>query len=182
MSGFPVRYKVVAFAVTLAAVTYLDRVCISILAPDIMRDLGLSQVQMSYIFSAFTLAYAAFEIPTAWWADRIGSRAVLTRIVCWWSVFTMSSGGATGFPSLLAVRFLFGAGEAGAWPNVARVFSRWIPAGERGIVQGIFFSGAHLAGGLTPVVVAALSARISWRTVFVLFGLIGFFWALAWWK
>ena len=108
---------------------------------------------MSYVFSAFTLSYAIFEIPTAWWADRIGSRKVVTRIVAWWSAFTMASGAAFNYPSLLTIRFLFGAGEAGAWPNAARVFSRWIPAGERGKVQGIFFAGAHLSGGVTPLLV-----------------------------
>ena len=85
-----------------------------------MRDLSLTRIQMSYVFSAFTFAYAIFEIPTAWWADRIGSRRVLTRIVMWWSGFTMLTGAAFNFPALLAVRFLFGVGEAGAWPNAAR--------------------------------------------------------------
>src|SRR5687768_2794941 len=134
-----VRYRVVAFAVALAGVTYLDRVCISILAPSIMRDLQLTPIQMSYVFSAFTFAYAAFEIPTAWWADRIGSRRVLTRIVVWWSAFTMLTGAVTNYFWMLVARFLFGIGEAGAWPNAARVFSRWIPMQERGRVQGIFF-------------------------------------------
>ena len=151
-----VRYQVVALAVALAMVTYLDRVCISKLAPDIMRDLGLSKIQMGYVFSSFTLAYAFFEIPTAWWADREGTRRVLTRIVIWWSSFTIATAAAFNYATLLAVRFLFGAGEAGAWPCVARTFSRWIPASERGTIQGIFFAGAHLAGGLTPLVVVAL--------------------------
>src|SRR6187455_464336 len=107
-----VRYQVVALTTLLAMVTYLDRVCISTLAPSIQRDLGLSTIQMSYVFSAFTLAYAVFEIPTAWWADRIGSRAVLTRIVLWWSVFTLATAAAFNYASMLIVRFLFGAGEA----------------------------------------------------------------------
>jgi MFS family permease len=177
-----IRYKVVAFAVSLAAVTYLDRVCISVMAPAIMRDLALTQIQMSYVFSAFTLAYAAFEIPTAWWADRIGSRRVLARIVGWWSLFTAATGAVFNYTSLLAVRFLFGAGEAGAWPNAARVFSRWIPATERGMVQGIFFAGAHLAGGATPGLVAAMLLWLPWRAIFVLFGLAGFIWTLAWYR
>ena len=117
-----VRYRVVSFAMALAAVTYLDRVCISVVAPDIMRDLGLSRIQMSYVFSAFTIAYAAFEIPTAWWADRIGSRAVLTRIVLWWSAFTLATASAMNYASLLVVRFLFGIGEAGAWPMLPECF------------------------------------------------------------
>src|SRR4051794_37425685 len=112
-----VRYRVVAFALALAAVTYLDRVCISVLESDIRRDLGLTITQMSWVFSAFTFAYAIFEIPTAAWADRIGSRAVLTRIVVWWSTFTMVTSAAMGYWSMLAIRFLLGVGEAGAWPN-----------------------------------------------------------------
>jgi MFS family permease len=177
-----VRYRVVAFAVALAGVTYLDRVCISILAPSIMQDLALTRIQMSYVFSAFTFAYAIFEIPTAWWADRIGSRRVLTRIVMWWSGFTMLTGAAFNFPALLIVRFLFGVGEAGAWPNAARVFSRWIPERERGRVQGIFFAGAHLAGGLTPGVVAWIATFLKWRLVFFCFGFLGLAWALFWYR
>ncbi len=167
---------------SLAALTYLDRVCISIVAPDIMRDLRLTPMQMSYVFSAFTFAYALFEIPTAWWADRIGSRRVLTRIVLWWSTFTMATAGAFGYAALLTIRFLFGAGEAGAWPNAARVFARWIPARERGRVQGIFFASAHLSGGLTPILVAYLATRLPWRAIFLLFGSVGFLWTLLWYR
>ncbi|MBM3724002.1 MAG: MFS transporter [Acidobacteria bacterium] len=177
-----VRYRVVAFTVSLAMITYLDRVCISKMAPDIMRDLGLSMTQMSWVFSAFTLAYGAFEIPTAWWADRVGTRRVLARIVAWWSVFTILTAGAFNYLSLLAVRFLFGAGEAGAWPCVARTFSRWIPARERGTVQGVFFMGAHLSGGITPILVTLLLTVLPWRSLFVVFGVIGFLWAYAWYR
>jgi MFS transporter, ACS family, glucarate transporter len=168
----------------LAMVTYLDRACIATLAPHIMRDLGLSKDQMSVVYSAFALAYAAFEIPTAWWADRTGTRKVLTRIVLWWSGFTMLTAAAWSFGSLVVTRFLFGVGEAGAWPSVARTFSRWVPMAERGRVQGVFFSGAHLAGGVTPVIVVWLTQtlHLNWRTVFVLFGLIGIAWALAWYR
>jgi len=177
-----VRYQVVAFTVALAGVTYLDRVCISILAPAIMADLSLTMDQMSYVFSAFTFAYAIFEMPTAWWADRIGSRRVLTRIVVWWSAFTMLTAAASSYVVMLATRFLFGVGEAGAWPNAGRVFSRWIPAVERGRVQGVFFAGAHLAGGLTPGVVAWIALYLPWRAVFVLFGFVGLAWAAAWYR
>lgn len=161
-------------------VTYLDRACIATLAPDIMRDLSLSKAQMSWIYSSFALSYALFEIPTAWWADRSGTRRVLTRIVLWWSGFTMATASVFSFASLAVVRFLFGAGEAGAWPCVARTFSRWIPLAERGRVQGIFFSGAHLAGGLTPMVALALSGIFGWRPVFIIFGLTGVVWAAVW--
>jgi MFS transporter, ACS family, glucarate transporter len=174
------RYGVVGLAVALGMVTYLDRVCISTLAKDIMRDLSLSQEQMSYVFSAFTLAYAIFEIPTAAWADRKGTRSVLTRIVVWWSSLTMATAAAASYSWLLATRFLFGAGEAGAWPCVASTFSRWIPARERGSVQGIFFAGAHLSGGLTPLLVIVLMDYLPWRLIFVVFGLVGFAWAVVW--
>jgi MFS transporter, ACS family, glucarate transporter len=175
-----VRYRVVAFTMMLAAVTYLDRVCISIVAPNIMRDLRLTHIQMSYVFSAFTLAYAVFEIPTAWWADRVGSRRVLTRIVLWWSAFTMATAAAFNYAALLILRFSFGIGEAGAWPNVARVFTCWIPAQERGRAQGLFFAAAHLSGGLTPILVAYLATFLHWRVIFLILGSVGFVWARMW--
>jgi MFS transporter, ACS family, glucarate transporter len=177
-----VRYRVVGLTVLLAMVTYLDRVAISKLAPDIMRDLALSKVQMGYVFSAFALAYAAFEVPTAWWADRRGTRTVLARIVVWWSAFTIATGAAVNFATMLLVRFLFGMGEAGAWPCVARTFSRWIPRRDRGTIQGIFFAGAHLAGGLTPLAIVLLQPYLHWRMIFVCFGAVGFLWALAWYR
>lgn len=177
-----VRYRVVAFAVALAGVTYLDRICISTLTPSIMRELSLTKVEMSYVFSAFAVAYALFEIPSAWWGERVGTRRVLTRIVCWWSAFTMATAAAWSYASLLVVRFLFGAGEAGAWPNAALTFSRWIPQHERGRVQGVFFAGAFLAGGLTPALVALLEPRLGWRGVFVACGAVGLVWAAAWYR
>jgi sugar phosphate permease len=161
-------------------ITYLDRACIGTLAPGITRDLGLTTVQMGYVFTLFQLAYALFEIPTAWWADRKGTRAVLSRIVLWWSCLTAATGAAFSYPVLLAVRFLFGAGEAGAWPCVARTFSRWIPRRERGTVQGVFFAGAHLVGGLTPALVLWLLRFLSWREIFVCFGAIGLLWTAVW--
>lgn len=178
------RYAVVALAVLLAMVTYLDRACIATVAPSIIKDLNLSKEQMSWVFSAFALAYALFEIPTAWWADRRGTRHVLTRIVVWWSAFTIATAATFNFFSMLLTRFLFGAGEAGAWPSVARTFSRWIPKSERGTIQGVFFSGAHLAGGLTPLFVVWLThaLHMPWRMVFVVFGLTGLVWAAVWFR
>ncbi|HKQ78374.1 MAG TPA: MFS transporter [Blastocatellia bacterium] len=178
--GSNTRYRVLSLATLLAAITYLDRVCISLTATAMMQDLSLNKVEMSFVFSAFTLAYAIFEIPTGWWGDRIGARKVLTRIVVWWSGFTIATAAAFNYSSLLLIRFLFGAGEAGAWPNAARVFSRWFPVAERGTAQGIFFMGAHLAGGLTPILVTAMLKVMHWRAVFVIFGAVGFVWATAW--
>jgi len=161
-------------------ITHLDRACIATLAPGIIRDLGLTTVQMGYVFTVFQLAYALFEIPTAWWADRRGTRAVLSRIVIWWSFFTAATGLAFSYPVMLLVRFLFGVGEAGAWPCVARTFSRWVPRRERGTVQGVFFAGAHLVGGLTPALVLWLLQFMSWRAIFVSFGGVGLLWTAVW--
>src|SRR5687767_9352025 len=175
-----VRYRVVALVIALGMITYLDRACISTLAPAISQELSLSKVQMGYVFSAFALAYAAFEIPTGWFADRRGTRSVLARIVTWWSAFTIATGFASGYASLLVTRFLFGAGEAGAWPCVARTFSRWIPRAERGRIQGIFFAAVHFAGGATPLLVGAMLTFMPWRMVFVCFGALGLIWAAIW--
>ena len=114
------RYGAFAFTLVMIAIAYLDRVCISTAAPSIQGELGLSDAQMSLVFSAFTLAYALFEIPSGWLADRFGARVALSRIVVWWSAMTAATGFTGGFASLAAVRFLFGAGEAGALPSCAR--------------------------------------------------------------
>jgi MFS transporter, ACS family, glucarate transporter len=177
-----VRYRVLVFAVLLAGLTYLDRVCISLTAPLMMKDLGLSQIQMSFVFSAFTLAFGIFDIPSGWWGDKVGTRRVLTRIVLWWSTFTILTGAVFNYLWLLITRFCFGAGEAGSWPNVSRTFSRWFPTSERGTTQGIFFMGAHLAGGFTPLLVTAMLNIVSWRTLFAVFGSIGFIWAGFWYR
>ena len=174
------RGRVLTFAFLLAVVTYLDRICISAAAPAIMADLHLSFLQMSVVFGAFTLAYSLFEVPSGWLGDVKGPRRVLTRIVLWWSAFTMLTAAARGFQSLVAIRFLFGAGEAGAFPNVARSFSRWFPRRERGRANGVLFLGSRLGGMLSAPIALVLIARWGWRTSFVLFGALGLLWAGAW--
>ncbi len=180
MAATRVRARVLAFAFLLAVVTYLDRICISAAAPSIMEDLHLTFFQMSVVFSAFTLAYSLFEIPSGWLGDVIGPRRVLTRIVLWWSGFTMLTGAAFEFRSLLAIRFLFGAGEAGAFPNIARSFSQWFPRVERGRANGVMFLGSRMGGMLSAPIALWLVARAGWRVSFFLFGLLGLGWAAAW--
>ena len=158
-----VRGRVLAFAFVLAVVTYLDRICIAAAAPFIMNDLHLTVLQMSVVFSAFTLSYSLFEIPSGWLGDVKGPRRVLTRIVVWWSAFTMLTGAAVGFQSLLAIRFLFGAGEAGAFPNIARSFSRWFPMRERGRANGVMFLGSRMGGMLSAPIALVLVGRWGWR-------------------
>jgi sugar phosphate permease len=175
-----VRGRVLTFAFLLTVITYLDRVCISAAAPAMMADLGLSPLQMGYVFSAFLLAYSLFEIPSGWLGDVRGPRRVLTRIVLWWSAFTMLTGAVRGFLSLVVVRFLFGAGEAGAFPNIMRAFARWFPLVERGRASGIMFLGSRLGGMLSIPLSLLLISRIGWRASFVIFGAIGLVWAAAW--
>src|SRR6266581_6285851 len=175
-----VRERVLGFAFLLAVVTYLDRVCIAAAAPFIMDDLHLSLIEMSVVFSAFTLAYSLFEVPSGWLGDVIGPRRVLTRIVLWWSAFTMLTGTARGLASLVTIRFLFGAGEAGAFPNVARSFSKWFPVRERGRANGIMFLGSRLGGMLSAPVALLLITHWGWRAAFAIFGAAGIGWAAAW--
>jgi sugar phosphate permease len=175
-----VRIRVLAFAFLLTVITYLDRVCISAAAPAIMADLHISVLQMSAVFSAFILAYSIFEIPSGWLGDVRGPRRVLTRIVVWWSLFTMLSGAAQGLRSLVTIRFLFGAGEAGAFPNIIRSFARWFPLGERGRASGVMFLGSRLGGMLSAPIALLLIARVGWRVSFLIFGSIGLLWAAAW--
>ena len=174
------RYVVVTFMVTLAMVTYLDRACIGAMAPKIAAEFALDEGEMSWVFFSFILAYAIFEIPTARWADKRGARNVLTRIVGWWSVFTLATAGAFSYGTLLVTRFLFGAGEAGAFPCKSRVFSRWIPLRERGTAEGIFFAGAYASGAITTFLVTALLPHFGWRAILIAFGGIGFVWVIAW--
>jgi MFS family permease len=177
-----VRYRVLRLAFFLAIVTYLDRVCISIATPFIMEDLGLTLVQMSTVFGAFTLAYSLFEVPSGWLGDVIGPRRVLTRIVLWWSAFTMLTGAAQGLRSLVAIRFLFGAGEAGAFPNAVRSFSQWFPARERGMANGVLFLGSRLGGAFTAPITLVLIQLWGWRLSFVFFGAFGIVWAVIWYR
>lgn len=174
------RTRVLGFAFSLAAITYLDRICISAAAPYMMADLQLSALEMSVVFSAFTLSYSLFEVPSGWLGDVRGPRRVLTRIVLWWSAFTMATGAVQGFRSLVAVRFLFGAGEAGAFPNMARSLSRWFPRRERGRANGVMLLGSRFGGMLSVPIALVVISRWGWRVSFLVFGLTGVVWALAW--
>jgi MFS transporter, ACS family, glucarate transporter len=175
-----VRGGVLAFAFTLTVITYLDRVCISAAAPFIMDDLHITFVQMGLAFSAFTLAYSLFEIPSGWLGDVRGPRRVLMRIVLWWSGFTMLTGAAQGLSSLVAIRFLFGAGEAGAFPNIMRSFAHWFPTSERGKASGVMFLGSRVGGMLSVPIALLVIERVGWRVSFVTFGSIGLVWTAAW--
>lgn len=176
-----VRHLVLVWVCSLSVISYLDRVCMSGSAPYMTADLGLSPVQMGYVFSAFTLAYAAFEVPSGWLGDMIGPRKVLTRIVVWWSFFTTLTGLAHHLWTLITVRFLFGAGEAGAYPNTAKVISRWVPTAERGSAQGMVWMFGRLGGAFAPGLVVLMIAHMGWRPTFGIFGAVGIVWAVFFW-
>jgi len=171
------RHVVIGFAVTLAIITYVDRVCISQAAPAMRQDLGLTAVQMGWAFSVFTWAYALFEIPGGWLGDRFGPRRVLMRIVVWWSFFTAATGWVWNFASLIVTRTLFGAGEAGCFPNLTRAFTTWLPSDERERAQALLWLSARWGGAFTPILVAYILDFVSWRRTFEIFGLIGLVWA-----
>lgn len=177
------RWMVLFLLCSMSFVLYLDRVCISQAIAPIGEQFGLSNTQKSIVLMAFTLAYGLFEMPTGHWGDRYGARRILTRVVVWWSIFTMLTAGALGFTTLVLIRFLFGAGEAGAYPNAARIMATWFPMRERGVAQAAFLASSLLGGTIAPVAAAYLIGQWGWRWPFIVFGLLGWGWALIffWW-
>jgi MFS family permease len=174
------RHTLLGLVFALTVITYFDRLCISAAMPSIAAQFGLTPEQRGWVFSAFTFAYAAFEVPSGWLGDRFGARFALTRIVFWWSAFTALTGAAFGFWSLIVIRFLFGLGEAGAFPNIARAVSRWFPAREQGRALSVSFVGLATGSAMTAPIVMTLLERQSWRWVFVECGMIGAIWCVAW--
>jgi MFS family permease len=188
--------RVLGFVCTLSMITYLDRACFSMSLRPIADALGLADAsQLKWAITSFAIAYAAFEIPAGAMGDRLGAKPMLTRIVIWWSVCTaltgligLRVGGAVmgGVGSLILLRFLFGAGEAGAYPNITRALHDRLPARSWETAQGLVFMSGRLAGGLTPLLWAMLvggtattAPWITWRGAFLLFGAVGVAWAVA---
>jgi MFS family permease len=164
----------------LLIITYLDRVCIAVAGPRMQEALHIGPVAWGWITGIFTLSYAAFEIPSGALGDRIGPRRVLTRIVLWWSAFTSLTGLATGFIPLLLTRFLFGMGEAGAYPNTSVVVARWVPMQERGRAFGIALMAAQVGGAIAPLLVVPIQVHYGWRASFYAFGILGVAWSAVW--
>ncbi|MEM9258850.1 MAG: MFS transporter [Bacteroidota bacterium] len=175
------RYFVAAGMFLLALLLYVDRVCISVAKESIAGDLALSDKEMGWVLSIFALGYALFQVPSGILADKFGPRRVLTSIVTIWSALTALTGAVWNFTSLLFVRFAFGAGEAGAFPGMARATYSWIPLRERGMVTGLNFSGSRLGAAFALPFVAWLITDFGWRNAFLVLGAIGVLWAIAWW-
>jgi len=191
-----VRYVVLGLVCSLSMVTYLDRACFGAAGKGIAADLGLRGPEdLKWAFTLFAVAYGAFEIPAGRMGDRLGPRGTLLRIVLWWSVCTaltgvigLKVGGIVlgGLTSLVVLRFLFGAGEAGAYPNIARTLHNWMPRSSWEVAQSMVWMSGRLMGGLTPLFWALLvedtaagAGVLSWRGAFFLFGAVGLCWCLA---
>ncbi len=176
----PVRYKVLGYLFVLMLITYLDRVCFSTTAGAMADELGLSLEQIGMAGSFFVLGYVLFEVPGGWLADRFGARLMLTRIVIWWSAFTAFTGAAWSFTALVAIRFLFGCGEAGAFPGSTSAIARWFPRHELGRAQSVVMFGSRIGFAMTSWVVIALMTAHGWRSVYWIFAVLGIAWAIGW--
>ncbi len=174
------RHQVLLVLAILSVITFLDRIAFSTAGERITKELGLTAVQWGWILGSFTLAYALFEVPTGLLGDKIGAKSVLIRVVLWWSFFTILTGFSTGFAMLLVVRFLFGIGEAGAYPNIAIALAKWFPANERGQAQAIIWGASRLGAGLTPLVVIPIQQRYGWEASFYVLGFVGVIWVIFW--
>ena len=179
---FPVRHRLVAVTFTLSMLLYIDRIAISAAKGPITSAFGLDDVRFGWVLSAFALGYALGQVPAGMLADRWGARVILAAVVAVWSLFTGLTGLAVGFASLILARFLFGLGEAGAYPTVSRAFYAWLPAGERGLAQGINNSGARIGAAASLPVIAWIVTTVGWRETFFGLGVIGIGWALAWYR
>jgi ACS family glucarate transporter-like MFS transporter len=172
------RHRVVIFGMSLAVLSYVDRTVIAQAAPLISSELGFDKVMMGTVLSAFLLGYGLFEIPGGWYGDWVGARKGLMRIVVGWSAFTSLTGAAWSFSSMVAIRFLFGVGEAGCFPIIAKSFTTWLPRAERTRAQGLLWMAARWGGAFTPLLVVWVLRFVNWRLAFVLFGLLGLVWAV----
>jgi MFS transporter, ACS family, glucarate transporter len=172
------RHRVVIFGMSLAVLSYIDRIAIAQAAPLISRDLGFDKIQMGMVFSAFLLGYGLFEIPGGWYGDWVGPRKGILRIVMGWSAFTALTGAAWNFTSMIAIRFLFGVGEAGCFPIISKSFTAWLPRHERTRAQGLLWTAARWGGAFTPLLLVAVLRYVQWRMAFVLFGIVGAVWAI----
>ena len=174
------RNRVLGLLFLLSIITYMDRVCIGLAGKRIQADLGLNESQLGWVLGIFALSYAVFEIPSGALGDRIGPRKVLTRIVLWWSAFTSLTGVISGFWSMLGVRFAFGAGEAGAYPNSSSAISRWFPVGERARAHGVVWMASRMGGAIAPLLVVPIQVAYGWRASFFVFGFAGVIWSIVW--
>ncbi len=177
-----IRYGVIGFGLALGVVTSIDRVVLSLSRGRIASDLHLTDAQMGLVFSAYATAYALCEMPSGHLGDRIGPRPVMMRIAIWWSCFMLITARAFSFLSLYLSQLFFGAGESGCYPNIARMFSNWLPPSERVRAQGLVWLTSRWSGAATPIVVAILFRYLTWRQTFAALSIFGVAWAIPFYR
>lgn len=180
-----VRWLLIAWAFLISAVSYLDRVNISIAGSAVASEYRLTNVQLGYIFSAFVLGYALFQAPGGRLADSFGPRRTLTIGIFWWGIFTALTaavpvGLTHALVLLLAIRFTLGAGEAVVYPSLNRLVAEWIPSEERGRANGLIFAGVGAGAGITPPLIIYVMQHYGWRWSFYVSAAIGIAAALGW--
>lgn len=173
-----IRWVVLFLISLMYLITYMDRSNISVAAPSITKEFGLSKTQMGLVFSAFLWAYAIGQIPGGWLGDRFGPRRVLLAIIPFWSLTVIGTGLTTGVISLIAMRFVLGLSEAGAFPIATRAMQLWFAKSERGLVHGVTHSFSRFAVAITPFVAVAIMVALGWRAIFFVFGVAGLVWSL----
>jgi MFS family permease len=176
------RYQVLLMLSLLSMITFLDRVSLSAASTHIMESLSISTIQWGWILGIFTISYALFEVPTGWLGDMYGGKKILMRVVIWWSIFTILTGFANGFWMLLSIRFLFGVGEAGAYPNTSIILSKWFPAFERARAQAMIWGASRVGAALTPFIVLPIQQHYGWQSSFYILGVIGIIWCVFFFK
>ncbi len=172
------RWGLIFWMFLMSAVAYLDRVNISIAGQAIQKDFGLTNIQLGWVFSAFVIGYALFQVPGGRLADRFGARMVISAGVVWWGVFTtltalVPTGMALSLAMLIGTRLLLGLGEAVVYPSSNRLVSSWIPSSERGLANGLIFAGVGAGAGVTPPLIIYVLSRWGWHWSFYVSALIG---------
>jgi len=175
-----VRYVILFVICLMYFISYIDRVNISVAAPLIRKELGLSATQLGLIFSAFAYPYAATQIYGGWLADRYGPRVVLTLLSIVWAGATILTGLSGSVATLVLSRMMVGVGEGGAFPAATRAFSSWTPVRERGMARGLSQGSSRLGGALTPPIVLFIVARYGWRAAFIVLGVVSAAWTIVW--
>ncbi len=173
-------WALVTLLAATATVSYLDRVNISVAGALLMRDLGLTQIQMGRVFSAFLLGYALFQVPSGMLADRLGPRRVLAAAAIVWAATTVLTAGAAGLGWLLAVRCLLGVGEAPTFPAAGKGISQWIPRAQQARANGLVLASIGLGSALAPLLLTAMMVRWGWRLAVLVTALPALAIAAAW--
>ncbi len=177
---FKATHTVLGLVCIMYFITYVDRVNIATAASDIQKELGLSNTQLGFAFSAFAYPYLLFQVAGGWVGDRFGPRRTLFWCGVVWALATILTGFITGLLTLVLARVLLGFGEGATFPTATRAMQDWTPAGQRGLAQGLTHSFARLGNAATPPLIAALMVAVTWRGSFVLLGLVSLVWVLVW--